>query len=341
MTPLPPHTSSGSTAILLKSFWLGLWCLVLTVSLCLFGLRHWPGDRLLIVRLINYATPWLLILLLPALTLAGATQRKALFVACLLPTLFIVLTHLTLFMPKSSSAGGDSDLRVMSFNVWSHNRNMDAVAALVLTVKPDILLVQELKSVNFERLATLVAPLYPDREHNMVYDRVSQLATFSRFPLKASQLPSIRSVQRTLVETDDEMITVLNAHFLRTVLRRRSDWQRLHGQVQALTTTVVSKADGPLVLGGDFNTTDQTETYGLIARQLRDAYRESGWGFGFTFPSGQRKYRGMIPVPPMVRIDHLFYSHHFAATYAKTLTDSAGSDHLPVVAGLALRRTKE
>jgi vancomycin resistance protein VanJ len=46
---------------------------------------------------------------------------------------------------------------------------------------------------------------------------------------------------------------------------------------------------------------------------------------------------GVLPVFPVVRIDHVFSSRELVALRAETLQDSGGSDHRPVLAVLALR----
>ena len=93
----------------------------------------------------------------------------------------------------------------------------------------------------------------------------------------------------------------------------------------------------PLILGGDFNTTDQSQTYRLFDHVLRNAHWQAGWGFGFTYPTTEVKFLRKIYFPPLVRIDHIFYSKHFAAKRAVTLSDSGGSDHFPIIAELILK----
>jgi endonuclease/exonuclease/phosphatase family metal-dependent hydrolase len=51
---------------------------------------------------------------------------------------------------------------------------------------------------------------------------------------------------------------------------------------------------------------------------------------GFTFPVGRR------PFPPVVRLDYVFHDDHFRTLSAHVWQDSGGSDHLPVIASLAL-----
>jgi len=42
----------------------------------------------------------------------------------------------------------------------------------------------------------------------------------------------------------------------------------------------LESVDGPLVVIGDFNLTDQQSLYRPLTRRLRDAHQESGWGDG-------------------------------------------------------------
>jgi endonuclease/exonuclease/phosphatase (EEP) superfamily protein YafD len=91
--------------------------------------------------------------------------------------------------------------------------------------------------------------------------------------------------------------------------------------------------EGPLVVIGDFNTTDQQSLYAPLTRRLRDAHRESGWGMGFTFLSGRGA--GL----PVWRIDYVFHSLDLLALSAR-VGERGGSDHRPVIARLAFRAGK-
>ena len=109
-------------------------------------------------------------------------------------------------------------------------------------------------------------------------------------------------------------------------------YQREYQQLSRLLAEDIIPANGPVILGGDFNTTHQTQIYRLVNQHLQNAHWEAGWGFGFTFPFPVRRIRGKYPLLPLVRIDHIFYNDYFFAHNAGTLTESGGSDHLPVVA---------
>jgi endonuclease/exonuclease/phosphatase (EEP) superfamily protein YafD len=85
---------------------------------------------------------------------------------------------------------------------------------------------------------------------------------------------------------------------------------------------------------GDFNTTPQSENYALLCSHLRDAFLDSGWGSGFTYPATP-KFGIRLPTP-LVRIDYIFYSEHFGSLDSRVLRDSGGSDHRPAVPIMSL-----
>jgi endonuclease/exonuclease/phosphatase family metal-dependent hydrolase len=104
--------------------------------------------------------------------------------------------------------------------------------------------------------------------------------------------------------------------------------------MQSLLSEDARHAQSPIILGGDFNTNDQSQTYRLVNQYLRNSHWEVGCGFGFTYPTPESIFGMDLPIPALIRIDHIFYSDDFIAIRARTLTDSGGSDHYPVMAEL-------
>jgi vancomycin resistance protein VanJ len=291
-------------------------------------MRWWPGDRLWPIRLFNYMIPWLLIPLVLALIVAGLARRHWLIAVLAIPTVLISLSQAPLFLPRPCPAlGGSGTFKVLSYNVGRLNRDVTAMAAVIRREQPDILLLQELRQDQVDALVDALEDLYSDAELHFAYDPHTLQAVASRYPLTPLALKAeTGQSQKVLLETPNGPVTVINAHTY------FPDWQRLYEEMSALLAEDIIPADGPLVLGGDFNTTDQTQVYRMISQQLHNAHWEAGWGFGFTFPFYRGRIRGILPLPQFVRIDHIFYSEHFLAHSAGTLTESGGSDHLPVVA---------
>lgn len=122
--------------------------------------------------------------------------------------------------------------------------------------------------------------------------------------------------------------------FFRPAYRRR--------EIEELLARAAKEKE-PVILAGDFNMTDLTEDYGRIAAQYHDAYRQVGWGMGFTFPDQRypnalsgAPFNRELPFPPWMRLDYVFYSAPLRAAEAHVWPDSGGSDHRPLWVRLAL-----
>ena len=88
----------------------------------------------------------------------------------------------------------------------------------------------------------------------------------------------------------------------------------------------------PVIMLGDFNMTDRFHVYRLITQHFTDAYRGVGAsGFGFSYPHGKRAW-----LPPLVRLDYLFYSPAFTGLSSELWPQSGSSDHRPLLTRLAL-----
>jgi endonuclease/exonuclease/phosphatase (EEP) superfamily protein YafD len=88
------------------------------------------------------------------------------------------------------------------------------------------------------------------------------------------------------------------------------------------------------VFAGDFNSTPPSPLLSPLERAgFVDSFAMSGAGLGLSFPVFGR-YRS-LPLPPLLRIDHVFLRGSLAARRAR-FVPGAGSDHraLLVVAAL-------
>lgn len=320
-----------SIKILLLPLWLGLWLFALGL-LGWYLLRWWPGDQLYPVRFINYFTPWLLLGLLPGLATALLARRYRLAIAIALPTLLISLTYAPLFLPRPQVAlAADAPLKVMSYNVWARNQKLDEAVAIIQQEQPDILLLQEAYWPLGQNLSNELADLYPNGQTYVAYEPDMGQLIISRYPLTPIEASFEKGrAQKVWAATPGGTIAVWNVHTYQPMT-----WRKQYRQIKSLADDV-SHTEIPLILGGDFNTTEQAENYRLINQHLSNAHWEAGWGFGFTFPAHNPRYKRIPVLTPMVRIDHIFYSNHFFARSAQTLATSGGSDHLPVMAELSL-----
>lgn len=99
-----------------------------------------------------------------------------------------------------------------------------------------------------------------------------------------------------------------------------------------------------MIITTDFNVGDQNTPYGIVTRELGDAWRAAGWGLGHTFPGAlspgsSRPVIHGIAVPKwLLRIDYVFYSRDWHVCWARIGPWDAVSDHRPVLAHLVLAR---
>lgn len=314
-------------------FWAGWW-LVGLLALAWTGLHWLTGDLLWPVRLVNYVMPWLLLGLAPGLVLAALGRHKALTIVLAVPALFVAVSFAPLFLPPATTvlAGGIS-FKVMSYNLLYVNRDVAAISRLIRQEQPDILLMQEVTPFHARHLPAALADLYPGQSLHVAYASDIGQAIISRYPITSEGTNLQARVQKASLETPAGPVKVWNVH-----ARTPAYWKQQYRDLSAVAVEA-AQVEGPLIVGGDFNTTDQSELYRLINQYLENAHWEAGWGFGFSFPAEASNIYG-LPVPrSVVRIDHIFYSgDHFLARHARTLAESGGSDHLPVVVTLFLTR---
>jgi endonuclease/exonuclease/phosphatase (EEP) superfamily protein YafD len=259
--------------------------------------------------------------------------RRWLSLVLALPTVAIVVTFAPLFFPNRQTppASTDFSLKGMSFNLHGL-REIDGIVEVIRQEQPDILLIQEYS-------AALVSPsfhglddLYPALSVDVTPGDFGQ-AIFSRYPLKrvGAELGQGRA-QKILVETQAGPIAIWNVHPIPPYLIPPELYD---AQISALLADL-STVHGPLILGGDFNVTDQSTTYRRLTRYLKDAYWEAGQGFGFSYPAPPYTFMDSgLQLGPLWRIDHLFHSQDFVVNQIQTLPRSGGSDHFPVVAILS------
>lgn len=299
-------------------------------------MRFYPGDSWFPVRLGNYFAPWLLMVAALATLVAALGRRRWLTGLVGLSTLLLLGRFWPLLTPRLNSdlayatINSAPRLRVMTFNVHYSNRNTAGIAQLIQDQAPDVVAFQEFTRELGDPLHSQLATAYP---YYLPDDaRQPRLALISRYPLTALP-PGPWRTQCARLDLPAASVVVWNVHAMPAISRSGWEWQRRG--LEALGREVAAEP-GPIVVLGDFNTTDQNENYRLVAEHLLDVHRAIGWGFGFTFPD-TRLYLPALPrLGPVLRIDHIFVSQHWAPQDIQIIPNGHGSDHLPVIATLRL-----
>jgi len=248
------------------------------------------------------------------------------------------------FWPRASrpECAALQTLRVMTFNLGAHLGQPEALVDLIADQKADLVALQEMTPETAQTFERALGAVYPYR----VSRPGETTGLFSRYPiLEQAWIEPERGGRpyiRATIAWQGEMVKVFVVHPLPPGL----EWYRdtaipigLHtsgpqGQIQEVQRRAAA-VDGPVLVAGDFNMSDQSRGYASMAEAFVDAYRAGGWGFGFTFPKGLQV--GRIPLPgPLIRVDYIFHSDAFCTDWAR-VGCGGGSDHWYVLAQLVRR----
>jgi endonuclease/exonuclease/phosphatase (EEP) superfamily protein YafD len=299
----------------------------LALALAVTGLRaagrDGPEPLPAVLAWSPYAAPALLVLLL--LALAGRMPLAAALALALLGVHLCWLAPRFRAEPPPDATG--ARLRVMVANVLVGGATADSVAAAVRAERPDVLALVELTP----RLAgaldgTDLRELLPFRALTPQPRR--GVGIYARQPLAGDgRLDGANLLCRQVeVGLDGRRAGIVAVH---AYPPRPGSTELWRGDLEAFRAVAAAQA-GPLVVVGDFNATaDHAGFRALLGAHLRDAHQARGRGLVRTWPA-------LGPLPPLLHLDHVLVSDDLAvlAVHERTVP---GSDHLAVVADLALR----
>lgn len=237
-----------------------------------------------------------------------------------------------------------STFLAMTFNVGAGLAPADKVVEAIRAEVPDIVGLEELSKAHAERIEADLADLYPWRvlHPGQKYEGKGLLSRFEIHEEEQLHFAPGRPDLRAMVEVQGRHLHVLVAHprppkvGLQGVV-----FDRVTARQIDMLAEMASNGD-PTLLLGDFNMHPRGAPYrrwhetGLI-----DAFKEAG-ARGATLPkrvgntSRVHERLRQILLPPVLRVDYIWYSPHLRAEEAWVGPDG-GSDHLPVLAMLHWR----
>jgi vancomycin resistance protein VanJ len=335
-----------------------IWLYSITVGMW-WGLHNWLGDSVWWLALINIFAPYLflpIVLLLPACLFC----RSRLCWVAVLPGLIFAGLYGHLFLPNQSipiiavtgTTTADPSLTIMTFNIWGHSRSHETARVILDNDSPDIVAIQELTPQMAKILEEEVTEKYPYQilDTQTLYGGMGVLSRYPLTKVASSNLahPDWR-IQTVEVETEYGNFILYNVHFNSTEVLAylenglpvgdnvQASFQLRKQLVKALVNDI-SQRHMPVILAGDLNSTDQSETYQLLDSVMTDAHYAAGRGFGHTFPAYGGSIRGVPFWAREIRIDMIFYSDEFVALSSQVGTTYGESDHLPVLAQLVWQK---
>jgi vancomycin resistance protein VanJ len=305
-----------------------------------FSARWLSGNSLWLVDVVAYLLPWLFV---PSLLLLPATlicRSRFLISVAVVPLVIFSAIYGHLYLPRWPVRTADPAFTVLTYNVLYTNEDVDAVADEIERHNPDFFGLRELEPSMAQVLNSRFVERYP-------YHRVEPGCGFwSRYPILSYEAFRLvegqgACAQQLVLDLDGREVNVLSVHprsppvygipfsKVLAVLPTEFPNQDRDADLRGLLLRL-EEIEGPLVVIGDFNATDQQGFYSPLTRRLHDAHRESGWGMGFTFSDWPDV--GLA----LWRIDYVFYKSDLVALSAG-VGDYGGSDHRPVIARLAFR----
>lgn len=222
-----------------------------------------------------------------------------------------------------------AELRVMTYNVRSLRDDVDALASVVRSCAPDVLLVQEAprflrwrsKRAALARRCGLVVAT-ADRPGGlcvMTALRVDLVGTsFSLLPKTTGRHQ--RAVVGAMLAFGGVHWKVLSTHLSTDPAERQR-------HTAAIVSVLSAEAVAPLVVGVDLNEDPGGAVFGELSTRLQDCFAVAGSGAGLTSPA----------TSPTRRLDAIFASLSLSVVSCEAVEaagSAAASDHRPVLAVL-------
>ncbi len=291
----------------------------------------------------------------PILLVAALVRRRRVaLLALLIPLLWFGGEYGRAFMPASQVVHAEDEtptLRVMTWNVKRQigfTRNVvDDLAAVAGVEQPDFIFLQETGPNSLQHLQPL-KDTWPYQVAGIGAGRV-YLAFASKWPIVDSEVVDdwygCYCIRMT-IDWQGQLIDVLAVHV--AVPRMYvTEWHGIpilrgfdtspQDVIFDALLAEIAASQRPLIVAGDFNTNEREPNYTrMLDAGMRNAFAETGWGFGLTFPRPGAALK-WLPFP-LIRIDHVFYDAAWHAERAWTGTIRS-SDHLYLFADLRLQNS--
>jgi endonuclease/exonuclease/phosphatase family metal-dependent hydrolase len=260
--------------------------------------------------------------------------------------------------PGSPSAYGPNTsaadtIRVLTYNIFAGNdlerrSNLARVAALIDTLRGDIVLLQEVDRLTGRSGGVDQPSVLADATGmHVVFGRSIDFgggeygnAILSRWAVRSVRVLPLDSLLPTTVAADvQEARTALHVvietpagpvHVVNTHLDHRAGSAIRPAQALSLLAYLADAvpADQPLILGGDLNAVPDAVEVRALRSRFVDTWLECGAGPGFTFRTDR----------PDRRIDYILLSGPPRCASARVV-ERPLSDHLPVFAEIVLPRS--
>jgi vancomycin resistance protein VanJ len=276
-----------------------------------------------------------------ALLTVKSKYRKFIIVLQLPGVLAFLILYFPLLWPPSNSGPSTQGL-ALTFATYNIAPNADAnrAANVIAALDADVIGLQEIgPASDGKTIADRLAISHPYQiMRTEELERHTGIGLLSRYPVLDQEIfqpvPAASWHIRAVLDVNGTSVVVYVAHprAPRPLPPYKYDDSELKDDLSAVLERIQAET-GPVVLLCDCNMTDQSDIYHKTTKQLDDAFHEVGWGMGLT-----SSVSTLFPwMPPITRIDYIWYNDAFAARKAFVWDSAGSSDHRPVIARLQLR----
>ncbi|MGN8151144.1 endonuclease/exonuclease/phosphatase family protein [Agrobacterium sp. 22094] len=248
--------------------------------------------------------------------------RSRLFVALLAWSL--VLTAHGVIMQQDFSTDGihsssAKPFRLLSFNVLRENRrSAESIADAIVASQADVVYVMEAAALR--SVLPRLSQIYPYRLGCGIAVSDCDLLMLSKRPLidgKTGSLSYVSQERAGLAHIDLEGVTLTLAQVHLT----KPYFDKYHGEELSKLSDILGKIEGPLILGGDFNSASIVPDMREFMAQTR--LEKAPWEPA-TWPIRAGRFG--------IAIDHIFARKPATLMSVKRLPDNFGSNHYGLIA---------
>lgn len=222
-------------------------------------------------------------------------------------------------------------LRVMTFNVQKfQNFQPEQVAAAILKEDPDVVCLQE---ANWKSPPTPLPKAFRDALPKYQIIQRGQTAILSKFPVTFGTAFALRGgtdgrpAQLATVMVGKRPVSVVCVHMQYFPWDRSISVGQASRNLMKETRSLEDLVRDPgiaTIVAGDFNSLPHGRTHRMMRKHLKDAFAETGQGFGMTLPAAF----------PLKRLDYIYTGHGLRPLNCR-VSRTIASDHRAVVADLA------
>lgn len=246
-------------------------------------------------------------------------SRQVRIATAVLSVLFVGMFWRQLLPPQSRAVAQQPQrvIRVATMNHWMGNTDYDGLVEKIREIDADLVFIQEVTPVSATVFDGRLTEEYPYRWWlSMNVSRSFTQMVLSKYPLHDPQQVQRAPILQMMVDLGDREFMFMGVHLraprvvreceepVAICLPHYSSASRDYDYPTLFAA--LEQVDEPLVVAGDFNTSDTEHWYNALAMQLQDAYAETNWGFGFTFPVAHPENQWSLFPSRLVRIDYVW-----------------------------------